>query len=321
MNPRIAHLLTRLYPLAWRERYGAEFEELLQTEDASLRTAANVFRSALSEHIFPLRGLKMNRLPRSLAAILCAYLAVIAAGLNFYATIDDSTLATAMRTHLGLSAAWNLVALSSVFALMGAFAMLIPLIVGALRFALSQRRRDILIRLLVAPGAAVILFTWVIGGAFVLGGHWAPAPWAILGDWTPSPDWPSLQVRWVLGSFTAALAVFLLIASSISVYQAIQRTQFDEMRFTVLHRLIAVRPLQFARIPGIVTTVAISAMTVGVLAWGLIANLDATAAFHAYFGPLHTTAFVSWIGSACVFVASSIVVLRSSSSLVRPAND
>jgi hypothetical protein len=26
MNPRLAHLLMRLYPRHWRERYGAEFE-------------------------------------------------------------------------------------------------------------------------------------------------------------------------------------------------------------------------------------------------------------------------------------------------------
>lgn len=317
MNPRLAHLLMRLYPRPWRERYGEEFEAFLQTENGGRRAVANVIWSALSEHIFPLRGLKMNQLSRSLAAILCAYLAVIAAGLNFYATIDDSTLATAMRTHPGLSTAWNVVAAGSVLALMGAFAMLVPLVLGALRFALSQKRRDILIRILVGPVAAIALFAWVVGGSFFLGG-WAPAPWAIRGDWTASTHWPSLQARWALGSFTAALAVFLLIATSISVYQAIQRTRFDEIRFTILDRLVALQPLQFARVPAIVTTAAISVMTIGILAWGLIANLDATVAFHAYFGPLHTTAFVSWIASAGVFAASSIVALRRSSSLLRP---
>ncbi len=318
MNRSLAHLLTCLYPRQWRERYGTEFEALLQSGRGDLRISANVVWSALRERIFPLRGPKMNRLSRSLGAILCAYIAVIAAGLNFYATIDDSSLATTMRTHLGLSAAWNVVALGSLLALTGAIAMLVPLVFGALRFALSEKRRDILIRLLVAPLAAGILSAWVIGASFVLGGHWAPAPWAILGDWTASADWPSLQVRWVLGSFTAALAVFLLIVSSISVYQAIQRTRFDEMRFTVLRRLIAIHPLRFARIPGMVMTAAMSVMTVGVLAWGLIANLDATAAFHSYFGPMHTTAFASWIASMCVFAASSVVALRTFSSLLRP---
>jgi hypothetical protein len=70
MNPRLAHLLTRLYPFAWRERYGAEFEELLQTEDASLRTSANVIWSALWEHIIPTRGGNMDPNPDSFCAIL-----------------------------------------------------------------------------------------------------------------------------------------------------------------------------------------------------------------------------------------------------------
>jgi hypothetical protein len=70
MNPRLAHLLTRLYPRAWRERYGAEFEELLKTEGGGLRTSANVIWSALYEHIVPTRGGNMDPNPNSFRAIL-----------------------------------------------------------------------------------------------------------------------------------------------------------------------------------------------------------------------------------------------------------
>jgi hypothetical protein len=134
----------------------------------------------------------MNRLSTSLGAILCAYLAIVAAGINLYATFDDSSLAIAMKTYLGLFTAWNLVALGSVAALLGAIAILVPLAVGALQFAIREGRRDILIRLSVAPLAAAILFAWVIGAFLGLGGRWAPAPWAIVGDWTATADWPSV---------------------------------------------------------------------------------------------------------------------------------
>jgi hypothetical protein len=70
MNPRLAHLLMRLYPQAWRERYGAEFEELLQTEIGGLRTSANVVWSALYEHVFPTRGGNMEPNPNSFRTIL-----------------------------------------------------------------------------------------------------------------------------------------------------------------------------------------------------------------------------------------------------------
>src|ERR1700733_1273199 len=57
MNPRFARLLTRMYPRPWRERYGAEFEELLETGRGSFRTVANVVWSGLRERIFPTPGL------------------------------------------------------------------------------------------------------------------------------------------------------------------------------------------------------------------------------------------------------------------------
>jgi hypothetical protein len=70
MNPRLAHLLVRLYPRAWRERYGAEFEELLQDGDGGLRTSANVILSALYEHIIPTQGGNMDPNTNSFRAIL-----------------------------------------------------------------------------------------------------------------------------------------------------------------------------------------------------------------------------------------------------------
>jgi hypothetical protein len=61
MNRKVAHLLTRLYPRTWRERYGAEFEALLQNGPSDLSTAANVVWSAVCEHLFPKRGDDMDR--------------------------------------------------------------------------------------------------------------------------------------------------------------------------------------------------------------------------------------------------------------------
>jgi hypothetical protein len=65
MNPRLARLLTRMYPPAWRERYGAEFEALLETERGWLGTPFEVAWSALKERIEPTRGVKR---PQAFAA-------------------------------------------------------------------------------------------------------------------------------------------------------------------------------------------------------------------------------------------------------------
>jgi hypothetical protein len=321
MNRRAARLLTSLYPRPWRDRYGAEFEAFLVAGPRGLRAFTNVALSAFCEHLFPLGGFKMNRLPRSLGAILCAYLVVIAAGINFYLTIDDSSLAAAMRANPGLSTAWNVVAFGSVAALLGAIAMLVPLAIGAFRFALREKRRDVLFRLLAPPLAAGLLAAWVIGAFVFLGRHWAPLPWAVLGDFAAPADWPSLPVRWLFAGLTSALAAALLAVSSIGMYQAIQRTRFLPLRFTLFHRPFTIHPLRFARIPGMILTAAMAVMTLGVLAWGLAANLNATSAFRAYSGPMHTTAIASWMGSICVFAAASAIALRSVPSLVKPAGE
>ena len=67
MNPGLAWLLTRLYPRPWRERYGAEFEELLETGHGGVRILANVVWSGLRERIFPIRGLTPDHATGSVA--------------------------------------------------------------------------------------------------------------------------------------------------------------------------------------------------------------------------------------------------------------
>jgi hypothetical protein len=70
MNRRVAHLLMRLYPRAWRERYGEEFEAILENGPGDLGTSANVLWSALSEHISPTRGGNMDQPVNSFGAII-----------------------------------------------------------------------------------------------------------------------------------------------------------------------------------------------------------------------------------------------------------
>jgi hypothetical protein len=70
MNPRLARLLTQLYPPAWRERYGEEFQAMLELDHGDLRTLANSIWSALREHIFPTQGATMDQEPNSFRDIL-----------------------------------------------------------------------------------------------------------------------------------------------------------------------------------------------------------------------------------------------------------
>ena len=70
MNRAAARLLTRLYPRAWRERYGAEFEALLREGNGDLRTWANAFWSALRERVIPTVGGTMDQQINSFGAMI-----------------------------------------------------------------------------------------------------------------------------------------------------------------------------------------------------------------------------------------------------------
>ena len=80
MNTRLARLLTRLYPPAWRERYGEEFEAMLELGPGDLGTLANSIGAAVREHIFPTRGGTMDRDPNTFGVMMrrpSAYLPVV----------------------------------------------------------------------------------------------------------------------------------------------------------------------------------------------------------------------------------------------------
>jgi hypothetical protein len=55
MTSGLARWLVRLYPRAWRERYGEEFSALLQDSPGGLRAVLNVLSSALRERFAPSR--------------------------------------------------------------------------------------------------------------------------------------------------------------------------------------------------------------------------------------------------------------------------
>ncbi len=71
MTPRFARWLVRLYPLDWRERYGEEFEALLQDGPGGFRALVNVLCSALRERIVtPMTlGVVMNQYPNSILSL------------------------------------------------------------------------------------------------------------------------------------------------------------------------------------------------------------------------------------------------------------
>lgn len=301
MTPRAARWLTRLYPSAWRARYGDEFRAFLDDREAGPRAIFDVIASALHEHICEFGGYKMSRLQHSLISILYAYLAALAAGINFYWTVDDTPLAAAMQTHVGLMSCWTMVEAGSAGALLAMIAGGVPVALAMVRFAHAARRRDIYVRLGFPVFAAALLAIWIAAVVIGTGGHWAPLPWAVAGD---GPDWPARGLRWALASVTLALLWSALTASGISIKQAVQRSEFPEQR-----------PLRLARVPALVLAGSIVLMTAGVAGWGVYAGRIAPVSFHSEPGLLNSTTFGSWIVSLALFTASAATAVRGARRL------
>jgi hypothetical protein len=71
MTPRLARWLVRLYPRDWRERYGEEFEALLQEGSGGVRALVNVLCAALRERVVAeaTMGVAMNQYPYSVLSL------------------------------------------------------------------------------------------------------------------------------------------------------------------------------------------------------------------------------------------------------------
>jgi len=116
MNPALARILTRLYPRQWRERYGEEFEALLQNGRGGFRTSANVLWSAFCEYLLPTVGGKMDekfsfggvvRKPSAFVplAMSLTALAVVLSHIAIYGAVrepDEGTAAHIWQLLMGL---------------------------------------------------------------------------------------------------------------------------------------------------------------------------------------------------------------------------
>ncbi len=295
MNARLARRLTGLYPPAWRARYRDEFQIFLENHPSNLPTILNVIGWAIYERVLSLGEFNMDSRRKSLTFMLYAYLAAVAAGVNFYWTVDDTPLATAMHNRPALAASWNMVEAGSLLALAAVAMVGIPVLASMMRMAFAARRWDIVSRLAVAPCAALMILMWIVTGTMLAGGHWAPTPWDVGGGWIAPPGWPPLPARWALSSVTFLLMAAGLIVSAIGVQQAIARSD-----------LSGHNPLRFAS-SSMLLAASVAVMALGVLTWGWFAQRYLASDFHArnggFFGG---TNFASWAASCFLFLAAAL---------------
>jgi hypothetical protein len=244
----------------------------------------------------------MNPDQRSLALMAYAWLAAVAAGANFYWTVADTPMATAMRSHSTLFALWTLIQVGALLAFAAVVIVGLPTFVTVARTALSARRWGVVGRLAAPLIATVVTPLWMAAAAMWTGGHWVPTPWDVTGDWTAPSEWPPLMTRWTLSMVTFVLLVVGLIGSAVCVNQVIHRADVSVRR-----RLLTA--------PSLILAGSTTLMAAAVVAWGLFAERYASDAFHARNGGFFSsTNFASWAASCTVFVVSAVIALRAARS-------
>jgi hypothetical protein len=300
----------QLYPASWRQRYAAEFSAFLEQGEGGIGDVGDVVWSALREHMLSNGEREMNRSQHASGFLAFSFLAALAGGINLVMTADDSPLIDAMRSHIGMRVAWNLLAGAAVLSGIGVLSIVFSLYRSMLIYARKARSRDIPALLSIPLLGAGVLLLWGACGLAYTGGKWAASPWAILGGGGAPSSWPSLHVRWICGMISVVLCVTVAIASAISVERAIRRTDFGPSNGTPLRKRRSLADL--AEPVVIVCTVV---MFLSALAWGLALQRSAPSLFQQHFGLLDSTAATSWVVSLSLFGLASAICIRAKQSV------
>jgi hypothetical protein len=286
-------LLLRLYPRAWRERYGDEFAALLDVTPLSPLTLFDILVGALDAHrlAHDWRAAAMvnpmvNRLRRAEITVFCAYIALVVAGLGFAKLVEYDDFHDAARAH-------PLIGLAFTTLVAGAALALAAVVIGGLPLALAVAGRALVARrwgTLALLGVPALAFAVLAGYILVLGQVIAPALHAGSG---PTPG----NVK--MGVSLAVVFVLCAVASTAAVTRAIA------------HSDLPPRLYRFAWIPTVLATLAMLVVTTSLLVWGLSLRTDAPSLFNGDDGLMASNTGANWLVLVLLMGAATVVAMAA----------
>jgi hypothetical protein len=270
MNVR--NWLVQLYPRTWRDRYGEEFDALLEECLHSPLDVVDIFLGALDAHLgftheTNWRLINMvNKLRTTILIVFTAYIGFVIGGFSLMGLVDDSPAAKLMKTDTALSSAWMTIAVASAIALLAVVAGGLPLAVSVIRKAFTTSRRAL--RLLLVPVYAFLAL--VIYGFFMasLAFGWLNLPGIVQ---IVSPDNFPIGNRILLGGL---MLVFILgaIASTVAVWKAIAGLDKDEADARDGSHSNSPKMYQYAFAFAVVVSLGMLVMLIGTLVFGWLAH-------------------------------------------------
>jgi hypothetical protein len=193
VSGRLARWVLRLYPLAFRRRYGEEMRALLDQQQPTASAVLDLLRGALVAHVRPPAAAidwvdAADRLRASASGVLICWVLFAAAGFGFYKTTEDRAFSAAGHAHPVLAVAHvavqSLALIASAAVVLGA----LPLIA----VALTRARHDPKLRQIVARAplplavfgaltAVVVAIAHAHPGHHGSGGYGLAVAWGIAG--------------------------------------------------------------------------------------------------------------------------------------------
>ena len=297
MNVR--NWLVHLYPLAWRERYGEEFETLLKECLHSPLDVVDIFLGALDAQLgFPYeknwRLMDMvNKLRTAILLVFAGYIGFVIGGFALYGLADDSPMAALMKTDPSLSAAWITVQAGAAVALLAVIIGGLPIAWAIIRHSFITSHQNL--RFVLVPVIAFLVLVLYAGFTAAVGLNRLQIPGVLP---VVSHDNFPVGNRLLIGG---AMLVFVLgaIASTAAVWKAISKTETEENTLRIFGRIKSITLYEYAFIPAVIAALAMLVMLIATLAWGWLSFSALPRVFAGNWGLLQT----STTGSFAVIVA------------------
>jgi hypothetical protein len=299
--------LIRLYPPAWRERYGDELDVLLEEGLRSPLDVLDILLGALDAHLeFPYdmdwRSLNMlNKLRTSILLVFAGYIGFVLGGMSLQGLADDSPMASLMKSgsNLPLSAAWLAVELGSAFTLLAVVIGGAPLAFVIIRRALSSSHQNL--GLLLVPMFAFLALVAYAAFAALIAFNRIQIPGVLPAV---SPNNFPLGNRLLIGGF---MLVFVLgaIASTAAVWRAATDTADEVVTLKLRGSAASIKPYHFALIPAMIATLGMLWMLLATVAWGWLSYAALPGVFSENWGLLLSNTTLSFGTTMAIMLCST----------------
>ena len=229
----------------------------------------------------------MNRLRITMVIVFCAYIGYVVAGLIFGKMVEYDDFQELINHNTQVSLSYTLLYAGAWVSLGAVLLAGLPIAYAASRQAIATHHPRRLWLFAVPP---ISLAAWIGLGALTV--------WLFPGDFVAKP----LPLRLVVGGVFAGGFVLAAIASAWAISRLVLLGEIDARFF------------RFARVPAVITTLAMALTLGSILFWGIATRSAAPDLFIEHNGIFASDTTLTW---ALVLGVMAIAVLVAAAALLR----